>query len=229
MLVYDFPHFVKISKVRMRIVANTRGYESAFSRHSAYERMAGERWVAEMEMAPMIDRGQARELRAFLSKLDGRSGTVAVSDPAMHVPSGAIGSGSNYNFSDGTGFSDGTNFDDASLAASVYAVANRGDDSIVLSGFPVSLAAAIRPGDQFQVGSVYDGVCQLFEAQGQVSTDSNGRCRVTVRPRVRETILAGAQVTFYRPKARFRLAADDTVVEIDPQAASLAVNLIEVI
>jgi hypothetical protein len=230
MLVYDLPSFAKISKVRMRIVANTRGFESPFSRQSAYERMAGDRWTVEMEFTPMVTRADARQLRSFLSRLDGRSGCVALSDPAFHIPSGAIGTGSSWGFSDGTDFTEGTEFEDSALTASIYATASPGDDSIVLAGLPASLAQAIKPGDQFQAGSVYADISQLFEAQGEVSTDSSGRVRVPVRPRVRGTILAGTEVYFSRPKGKFRMTSDDvTGVEINPETSNLSAVFVEAI
>lgn len=228
MIVYDLPDFVKVAKARMRIVANTRGFESPFSRQSAYERMAGERWMVEMEFVPILTRADARQLRSFLSKLDGRSGCVALSDPAFHVPSGSLGTGALFSFSDSTNFTDGTQWEDATMTARVYSNALPGDDSIVLDQLPASLAAALKPGDQFQVGSVYDRVSQLFEVQGAVATDSTGRVRVPVRPRVRETIIANTPVGFSRPKGRFRLTSDEmTGVEINPETSNLAVVFVE--
>ncbi len=230
MIVYDLPDFAKVAKVRMRVVASTRGFEAPFTRHSVYERMAGDRWMVEMEFVPILTRADARQLRSFLSKLDGRSGCVALSDPAFHVPSGALGTGALYSFSDSTNFTDGTQWEDATMTARVYSNALPGDDSIVLDQLPASLAAALKPGDQFQVGSVYDSVSQLFEVQGAVATDSSGRARIPVRPRVRDAILANTPVGFSRPKGRFRLTSDEgTGVEINPETSNLAVVFVEAI
>lgn len=230
MIVYDLPAFAKVAKVRMRISANTRGFESPFTRHSVYERMAGERWMVEMEFVPILTRSDARQLRAFMSKLDGRSGCVAVSDPAFHVPSGAVGSGASWGFSDGTVWDDAAQWSDAALTARVYALASPGDDSIVLDDLPASLADAIKPGDQFQAGSVHADISQLFEAQSLASTDASGRVRVYVRPRVREAIVAGTTVVFSRPKGRFRLTSDEAnAVEINPETSNFAVTLVEAI
>jgi hypothetical protein len=229
-IVYDLPSFAKVAKVRMRISANSRGFESPFTRHSVYERMAGDRWTVEMEFVSLVTRADARQLRAFMSRLDGRAGCVAVSDPAFHIPSGAIGSGASWGFSDGTGWDDGTQWEDAALTARVYATASPGEDSIVLDELPASISDAIKPGDQFQVGSVHADVSQLFEAQSLASTDSSGRMRVYVRPRVRTAIVAGTTVIFSRPKGRFRLTSDEpNAVEINPETSNFAVTLVEAI
>ena len=235
--IFYWPDYGTIRKARFYVQALSRGYESQLTRQGLYERLAGERWTAELECVPLTRPG-ASQLRAWLSKIDGRTGAIAMTDFTYQGPAGAI----SYTLSDGTlnpailyGFSDSTVFTDVTKWADLPAVVTLGaqtaplDDSVQLAGLPVSLAGALAEGDLIQIGHEFEAT-QLVQVVAGGNADATGALRVTVRPRIRAAFLAGTCVYLTAPKCVMRLADDDQGgIAFDLDQATHAVKLVEAI
>jgi hypothetical protein len=242
MTTYGWPDYATVRKARFYVRALSRGYESPLTRQGLYERLAGEQWTAQIECAPM-PRATASRMRAWLSKIDGMAGTIAVPEFTYIGPSGAI---SNvladgtldrvinpavlYGFSDSTTFDDSTKFADIPASATIGASAAPLDESVVLSGLPASLAGALAEGDVIQVGQEFGDASQMFQIITGGATDATGSIRVGVRPRVRNSFPVGTPVYLTTPKCLMRLASDDeSAMDFDVDQVTLAVKLTEAI
>ena len=210
MIVYTWPDTFGVEALHLRIVPNTRGFTSPFTRQAQFARLEGARWVADLELISLTF-AEANNLSAFLHRLDGRTGSIAFHDPSRVTPAGnAAGGhvGAASDFSDGTKFSDNTQFADGSDFGQLDAVANRDDDTIVIRGLVPSVTA-FEPGDLLQLADIHDDLgSQLLEVQDQAQADATGKTRVVIRPRLRRSHPAGTQITFREPKGVFRLASD---------------------
>ena len=226
---FYWPDYAPVRKAKFSVSALTRGFESALTRQALYERLAGERWTAQIELVP-LNRANANALRAFLAMIDGMSGQIVIADPTYPGPSGAIATFASYGFSDGTSFGDGTQFGDGASVVSVGVQTRPLDESVALTGLPASLAAALAAGDMIQVGHEFDDASQLLQVAVGGSTDAGGNLRVSVRPRVRSSFPAGARVYLAAPKCVMRLGSDDQAgIDIDADQGTHAVKLIEAI
>lgn len=228
---YPWPsELFPVVRSRFYVAPHSRVYVSPLNRSTLAERLAGERWVAELELAPMLDATQ-RQLQAFLSRLDGQAGRVYIGPTGIGGYDGprgtAIVSTLTVGFSDGATFSDGSSFGESNAVGSVFATGARGDNGITVTG--LMAVRTIEPGDLVQVGDPYSGTgCQLLEVVEQARTNGQGRARLSIRPRLRTDYRFGTSVTFINPRGVFRLADDDqTGVDRRLFTATHAIRLVE--
>lgn len=221
-----------VVRSRFYVDPHTRATTSPLNRATLADRLAGERWVAELEMAPM-DEPTQRRLQAFLSRLDGQVGRVYIGPTSLGgyagPRSGAIASSAVVAFSDGATFSDGSSFGESRSYGDLFAIGVRGADSLVVEGLIGN--QTIERGDIIQVGDPYSGTgCQLLEIIEDARTIGAGRSRVNVRPRLRADYRAGTIVTLINPRGVFQLA-DDQQNAVDRRlfVATHSIRLVEVV
>lgn len=192
-------------------------------------------WMPKLTVAQIVGDGwQARS--AFFSRLGGQAGLLRISDPARIAPQyNTAHAASVAFFSDGSSFDDGSGFVNGLLPPScvVAAAADRGDNSVIIGGLPVSITAALRRGDLFEIrpNGMPADFPHLYEVMVDGSTDANGKAGVEIRPRLRRAIAAGDMVVLSYPTSVFHLI-DDTQGEMElsaPNFANHGFSLIEAI
>lgn len=203
--IYSIPSDYKIRKSTFTIEAHTRGFESMLTRQATDERLPGERWVAQVEFAPMSAL-LYQQLRAIMHRCDGRVGRLLFGPQGETLQGVAAGAdtGASYSFSDATTFSDNTSFIDGSNYGLVSILGAAGEDSIAVNGL-VASEDVIEMGDLFQIGTPFPGPLQLVEAVAPARSNSSGEARISIRPRLRADTPVGTLITFGAPVGLFRL------------------------
>ncbi len=227
-----WPDIFKLNRSAFYVMSHSRGFESPLNRASLHERLAGERWMADLELVPMNNATQ-RELQGFLSQLDGPVTRVLLGPrTAGYASARGAGAGdpsaASVPFSDDATFSDGSAFAEGGDTGRVTALAGRGADSLLVNGLVASVTALER-GDIIQVGDPWDGSnCQLLEIVQPARSDASGATRVQIRPRLRADVIAGTVVRFVDPRGLFKLADDSqTAVSRGLTHASHALRFVE--
>ncbi len=221
-----------VVRSRFYVAPHSRTYMSPLNRASLSDRLAGERWVGDIELASM-DEATQRQLQAFLSRLDGPSGRVYMGPTGVGGYAGprgtAITSTATAAFSDTSSFSDGSRFSESRGAGTVFATASRGNDGLTVAGLIAN--GTIEPGDIIQVGDPFLRTpCQLLECIEPARANNLGRSRLSIRPRLRADVSAGTPVIFINPRGVFRLADDDqNAVDRRQFVASHSLRLVEIV
>lgn len=162
----------------------------------------GARWRCDLGFE---DRGPATAalLDATLALLRGGAREVLLWDHRRPRPrgTGAIGGAAELAL-----FTDGTKFTDTKRwigfvplgGAKVRAAAAKGADTVVVHGWS-PYTAALLAGDYIGLGGA------LYMVVRDATADGLGTAFVSIEPRLRAPVPAGATVTLERPTARFRL------------------------
>lgn len=156
---------------------------------------------------PNMESDEWRSLGAFLADCYDNRTPMRLFDPLRQTPRGTFGnndSGSGTLWGDNAPWADGTLWDDRFFDGLVVAEnAPAGRDSILLSGAPVNTANVALPGDLIEI----DGF--LYECVASATSDSLGRLRLRIRPRLREPVFIGASVKAQRASSAFYLQDPD--------------------
>jgi hypothetical protein len=176
------------------------------------------------------------QMDAFFSRLGGQAGLIRMGDPSRTQP--------RYNrllvppfstFTDGSAFTDGSGFASSLLPPTCFlaSAANRGDNSVVIGGLPVSTANVLSRGDLFEVrpNGIPSATPNLYQIVVDGPTDSTGAAGVEIRPALRQGLSAGDMVVLDHPTSVFHLI-DDNQAEMQitaPVLANFGFSLIEAI
>ncbi len=234
MTVYSWPDSLR-GVVESRFYLRTANLSSTSpytGQRSAYGPTA-QLWVAELTF-PTMQKNHWRSLSGFVSRLDGISGLLRMPDafrlkPMFNEENEATISG----FSDDTLFSDGTGFAEGLVPAfcSVAEAATVGADSIVLQGLPVSTSNILRSGDLIEAlpNGQQTAFGNLYEVVRQANSDEDGKARVDIRPRLRQSFAVGDQIKTINATSVFRLASDQEGImsRTMPDHGRLGLTLVE--
>lgn len=136
---------------------------------------------------------------------------------------------------DGTLFTDGTGFVSGLLppTAFITTAVDRGENSIIIGGLPVSITSALRRGDLLELRpNGIPSLCpNLYQVMVDGSTNTAGETGVEIRPPLRQTMAAGDMVVLSYPTSVFHLVDDNQgEMEITPPLfANFGFSLIEAI
>lgn len=158
------------------------------------------------------DDGQA--ISAFFSRLDGQAGLVRIGHVARTEPQyNRVVSPTTASFSDGSNFTDDSGFINGMIPPTcyVYSAGDAGDNNIILGGLPISTSRLLRRGDLLEVrpNGIPAEFPHLYEVMVDGNTDSSGITGVEIRPRLRQGVAAGDQVSLSYASSVFRLIDDD--------------------
>jgi len=225
MTTYAWPGW-KVSSFEMRVVPNTRVFNSPFNPASAQVvDLLGELWQVMIELPPRtspVD-GAARE--AFFDRLRGPVNRISLWNLRFPAPQGTLRDGATASVVNG------------SLAAVTVVNASLAVVTVVY-GTPVLVNAlaqfastatishiagrTVRAGDMLGINS------QLVRVMADATADGAGRMTIEFLPRMRAAAAAQTVITWDRPTATFMLRADGVPTTWRPglhDAASL--DLIE--
>lgn len=177
-------------------------------------RADGARWLLSLRLAPLSPATRAREMMAFLSRLDGGVGLVRIGDPLRCI---GLGAGQQADgpetWSDGTLFDDATGWSSTGISMGrIAAAAERGDEFITVDRLP-SAIEVLKPGDMLSVRRA-DGWEFLHEACDLTMSDASGTASIRIRPRVQAVLAFGASVVFDNPRGVFRVTSDGLAASI---------------
>ena len=173
-------------------------------------------------------------LDGMISRVDGPLGTIRMWDAARSHPFGmaaglnvetAMSLGIGSPFSDGTYFTDGKGWLDVSAYGFVATSVEAGSEFLSIGGLVPNQPVSLLGGDLFEVGGY------LYKAGMTAASDANGFATVTIRPRLRTTVLDGDSVLFAFPTSPFQLADDEqgAFEIVSPMDGSIGLSLVEVL
>lgn len=163
---------------------------------------------------PAKSEADSRTLSGIISRARGISGLFRIYDTARKEPGyNAAITTTTETWDDGTGFSDNTLWESGPLPnyVAVNTAAVRGDNSILMEGFPVNLTKALRLGDLFEIRPNGQPTTfgHLYEVVVDANTDASGQTRVYFEPGLRAGVAAGDQIVLKNPTSVFRLVSDE--------------------
>lgn len=177
-------------------------------------------WRLEMQLAPQ-EAHVWKPIGAFFSRLGGQAGLVRICFDPRNRPQYTIAASLGEEaFSDSTYFTDGTGFVTGGLPAFVHAAAAavRGATTMVFGGLPVSITAALRPGDLFEIrrGGAADETPSLHEIVTYGNTNADGESGIEFRPPLRKGVAAGDQIVLNDPTCVMRAIDDEQgIIDVD--------------
>jgi hypothetical protein len=174
-------------------------------------------WTAKLTFPTMRagdNRMPWRQVQGFITGLRGITGRIRMIDYNRMKPfyDAYIAKPTVERWSDNTLFSDGSGWSSGNLPPfiTVDEAAEEGADSIVVSGLPASLTAALDMGDLFEVRP--DGIPavhgHLYEVTGRANTNSDGKTRIYFQAGLRKAVKAGDMIVLRYPTSVFQLASD---------------------
>jgi len=170
----------RFAAISLRAVDVVGSGQSPFTLSEQFQRHAGQRWEADIQIPPML-RAEAEEWIAFLLSLKGRWGTFLLRDSVSGTPRGTWA---------------GSPVVSGSHAA--------GAETLNLKSF--SAAATVKKGDYLSLGS--GASTRLHKALGDVTADGSGNAALDIWPALREALSDGAAVTSTNALGTFRLASN---------------------
>lgn len=151
----------------------------------------GRRWIAEIEVVPIINTVSAGEWEAFFTACDGPRRRFLVHDPARKALNGSAS---------GTPVVDG--------AQTVRS------ETLDVRGLTANDPDAFLPGDRIQLGS---GVgSRLHAVQTQAGTDGSGKVTLDLWPPLRSDYADGASIVVSDCKGVFRLEGNTSEWDVEP-------------
>lgn len=211
--VFDFPTkwHDKIVTNKFRLRARTQSSARTWSGGDNVGGVVAKQWAIDISFAQMRD-PDLQEIKAFFSGLDGRANVLRMPDVARLAPwRDRNATLTETSFSDNSLFTDGSGFAAGYLPPEVYLAqaASRGDNYIVLGGFPASVPVLTK-GDLLQVKpeGVPGLVPHLYQVQLAGASNSDGQVGVEITPRLRADLGAGDQVGLRFASGLFRLTSD---------------------
>jgi len=175
-----------VATVSLRAVNAVGISESPFTFKQQVVQHTGQRWEAEISVAPMI-RSDAEQWVAFLVSLKGVLGTFLLGDP-----NGATAQGT-CSLSPGTPLVNG---------------ADQTGDSLTIDGAPASITGYLKAGDYIQLGG--GSSATLHKVLKDVTTNGSGQATLDLWPHIRTAPDNDATVTVGDCKGVFRLSANQT-------------------
>jgi hypothetical protein len=169
-----------IAGVSLRAVNVVGISESPFTFKQQVVSHTGQRWEAEVSVAPMI-RADAEEWVAFLVSLKGGLGTFLLGDPNAAAARGSASS------SPGTPLVNG---------------ADQTGDSLTIDGAPNSATGYLKAGDYIQLGG--GASATLHKVLKDVSSNASGQASLDIWPSIRtapandSTVVVGDCVGVFR-------------------------------
>ena len=213
--IIDFPEeLMRVLSYRFYLTPSTFAFSSPISGEETVIR-AHQKWMFEISTST-LDEELWRKWNAFIARLEGMVTLVRIWDPGNDYPLGTA-SGPEPDsdnpvepWSDGTLFTDGSGWTSGSTSALVAVAAEKGDNEMVIGGLRESEEIALEEGDKFGIGEFTYQVIQ------RAASNASGESMIQFRPALREDVLVGAEVNFYKPTFVGRLMSnDDGIIEID--------------
>lgn len=234
MTTYTWPESFRVNSFEMRVQPNTRVFVSPFTGTAQVSDYTGERWkvmigIAEGGEVNAASLALAAAMEAFIDRLRGPLGTIALWNLRRPMPLGTLRDGVAINVVNG------------SLAA--VTVQNGTPITIpTITGSPINMAAAAQGASTVQV-QTYPGRTLLagdhiglpngqnVRVMADAVADGAGVITPEINPRVRTDIAAYAgPIMWNKPTANFMLKSDGVPITHRPgMYDSTSLDLIEAI
>ena len=185
----DFPTTFGASSFSIDLDRAVSVTESAFNFSQQVQEHPGEAWVITIALN-LLNRDQAEEYNAFISKLAGRVGTFTISPPGSETPRGVA---------TGTPLVNG---------------ANQTGRSINLDGFTPSTVNILRAGDYIQLGTGDN--TRLHRNLSDVDSNASGEVTLDLSPKIVTAPADNETVIVSNAKGLFRLVSNTNPVNISP-------------
>lgn len=204
MTTYAWPGW-KVSCFEMRVVPNTRVFNSPFNPASAQVvDLLGELWQVMIELPPRVSPidGAARE--AFFDRLRGPVNRISLWNLRFPAPQGTLRDGAIASVVNGSLAPVAVVNASLAVVTVVYGTPVLGAALAQLAGTATINHIAgrtLRAGDPLGING------QLVRIMADATADGAGQMTVEFLPRMRSAVAAGAVVTWDRPTATFMLRA----------------------
>lgn len=192
-------------------------------------------WFVELELVPM-EKSTWMPIEALIAELGGQAGLLRISDPARVQPQRNYESeGTMVGFSDSTFFNDGTGFNSEALPPTIHITqqADKGSESIVVGGLPISSTRVLRRNDLFEIrpNGFSSATPHLYMLTRDSNTDADGKTMLNFRPGLRTGVQNGDSVVLHYPMSVFRLQDDEqgVIERTSPTFGNGSFKLIEAI
>lgn len=221
--VYDFPQdWYQFASATFRLQARSLVAARVYLPGKNVKGPYAHAWVANFTLSSQVDPVR-QQMAAFFSRLGGQAGLLRIADPSRLRPwyDRSIINAQESTWTDGSKWSDGSFWTSSFLPPNVYVAqaASKGDNTIVLGGFPDSTAGVLTRGDLLQVcPNGIPGSCpNLYETMVGGASNGSGQIGVEVRPALRMNLAVGDLVSLRYPSTVFRMVDDDQgVLEVTP-------------
>lgn len=154
--------------------------ESVFTGETQTYKWQGETWEGEVTLVPK-SYTQSGELKAFLARLRGKSGTFLYGDPD-YLARGILGVGG---------------------GTPLVAGASQTGNTLDIDGLPLSTSGVYLAGDYFQLGS--GSTSELYMFTETVNSDGSGAATINFEPALKSIPSDNAALTIVGAKGVFRL------------------------
>jgi hypothetical protein len=152
---------------------------------------AGERWEADITLAPM-KRDDAEYWVSFLLSLSGAYGTFMLGDPLGGTARGSAST---------------------TPGTPVVAGGSQTGSELDIDGCPVSTTGYLKAGDYIQIGT--GASARLHKVLADVDTDSSGQATLDIWPALRESPSDNSSVIVSNCKGVFRLSSSITSYDVN--------------
>ncbi len=229
----DFPATIlnQVRSSRFELATINQSSRALYAPKITYSGPLAQYWTASIPLQNLPD-AQWRALEGFFAGLDLNRGLCRLFDPKRQKPRGRVcnpvtGTDAGELWGDDLPWADGTLWTTAYLDGMRAGENARAfADTLLMEGGIADAPLAVAAGDLFEINRY------LYMATADTMSDGDGRCRVSLRPRLREPVALGDQIKFGRASVAMRLTNAE-VIGIDRASitewASAALNFVEVI
>lgn len=174
MTILVLPGTPKFKQARFSLSSNALTFQSPLNGTVQTVEFPGARWMLTASLPPM-KRETAADWQSFLVQLHGVSGRFYAGDPKGRVPRGTA------------------------LGTPLVNGASQTGTSLITDGWTINQAAALRPGDYFQVGT------ELKVVTATVASNGTGQATITFEPPLRASPADNAPIITSNPVCIMRL------------------------
>lgn len=203
---WKWPEDVYPQSYTLLLQSHTLRQQSPLTRKRRMVRLVGgDRLIYEMTLVHNRVRNQRTE--ALLARLKGPIGTVALWDFDRERPLGPAQDWSHIGrtrFDDETQFMDGTRFGPGAAGYRVYGNWRKGDEEIVIIGFP-QYTTQLVGADQIGING------RIYRLNRDATSDGLGKARAYLHRGLLADVAHNTPVVTYRPTSPFYLVDDDQV------------------
>lgn len=204
----DYPVTIGISDSNLQARSATGLSESPFTFAQQTYEWPGSMWMLDIQM-PLMNRDQAREYTAFLSKLYGRTGTFTIIPPCVKQTAGfffwEVSSDALLTEGGDTIITEGGDTIVAQYSPTVDGADQTGN-CLNIDGLPVSETNVFRADDFIQIGTGSN--TRLYQILEDIDTDADGKATLPIFPKLRKSPADDEVIIYTNPKGLFRLSVD---------------------
>lgn len=183
----DFPTTFGVSDAVVDLVRAVAVSESPFTFAQQVQEHQGEAWEIQASLN-LLNREQAEEYNAFITKLHGRLGTFTMAIPGSETPRGVA------------------------TGTPVVKGADQTGNTLITDGWTPDTTNILRAGDYIQIGT--GSSTKLHRVLDDVNSDGSGNATLCIAPKIKTAYSDNATIIVSSAKGLFRLKSNSNPVTI---------------